>query len=163
MNAAALRRARLIEPIRLVAPLDAKLVAAAGQKKIRAIRRVRRLGLDLIACTRIKRSNCGGIHGYRRLSDRGRCRPACRHAAAEPGDSNRLLASELPLVGRAIRELAARKATKVVLVRADGEISASAASPIRRERHPRPPPASAPPSPSRSSMSMPTSAPRRFR
>ena len=34
---------------------------------------------------------------------------------------NRLLASELPLVGKAIRQLAARKTTKVVLIRADGE------------------------------------------
>src|SRR5688500_6248332 len=50
---------------------------------------------------------------------------AARHVATlrlSRGDKgNRLLASELPLVGRAIRELAARKTTKVVLVRADGE------------------------------------------
>jgi enoyl-CoA hydratase/carnithine racemase len=34
---------------------------------------------------------------------------------------NRLLASELPLVAKAIRQLAAKTSTKVVLVRADGE------------------------------------------
>jgi enoyl-CoA hydratase/carnithine racemase len=50
---------------------------------------------------------------------------AVRHVATlrlSRGDKgNRLLASELPRVGRAIRELAARKTTKVVLVRAEGE------------------------------------------
>ena len=50
---------------------------------------------------------------------------AARHVATlrlSRGDKgNRLLASELPLVGKAIRALAARKTTKVVLVRADGE------------------------------------------
>ena len=50
---------------------------------------------------------------------------AARHVATlrlSRGDNgNRLLASELPLVGRTIRELASRKTTKAVLVRADGE------------------------------------------
>jgi enoyl-CoA hydratase/carnithine racemase len=48
-----------------------------------------------------------------------------RHVATlrlSRGDKgNRLLASELPLVGKAIGQLAAKKSTKVVLVRADGE------------------------------------------
>ena len=50
---------------------------------------------------------------------------SARHVATlrlSRGDKgNRLLASELPLVGKAIRQLAARKTTKVVLIRADGE------------------------------------------
>ena len=36
-------------------------------------------------------------------------------------DGNRLLAQEIPLVGKAIRSLAARKDVKLVLVRGDGE------------------------------------------
>jgi enoyl-CoA hydratase/carnithine racemase len=50
---------------------------------------------------------------------------AARHVATlrlSRGDKgNRLLASELPLVGKAILKLASRKAIKVVLIRADGE------------------------------------------
>jgi enoyl-CoA hydratase/carnithine racemase len=50
---------------------------------------------------------------------------AARHVATfrlSRGDKgNQLLASELPLVGKAIRQLAARKPNKVILIRADGE------------------------------------------
>jgi enoyl-CoA hydratase len=56
---------------------------------------------------------------FRIEEDTGRHLATLRLSRGDKG--NRLLASELPLVGKAIRELARGKAFKAVLVRADGE------------------------------------------
>jgi enoyl-CoA hydratase/carnithine racemase len=60
-----------------------------------------------------------GTDAFRIEEDASRHVATLRLSRGEKG--NRLLAAELPLLGKAIRELAARKAFNVVLIRADGE------------------------------------------